>query len=512
MEANSSELRCSHRIILCIYVPTAIVLLAFALRSVPLTQHRFHPDEAWYAHFARLVASGRDPWLSSVTVDKPPIPFYLSAASLMLMAPIPSVPPLVAEMATRLPSLAAGTVSMALIYGLASNMYGRETGLAAATVFTLSPLSILFSTTIFADTLLTTFLIWSLWAAIRRSWTWSGIAFALALCCKQTALFFAPLVLSLGLLSTAPRKLNSIATIRTLCLWISPILIAAIVLYIWDTARDSDISFWMQGYRDNNPQRFIRSNEITARLREIARLTHYFTASSIVNALALAGSTVLVTSACLRRAPKKQDAYDLLMFGFCVAYLSTYWLLAFNLWDRYILAIVPVFCLMLARIAVRAANLRNPPNITIMGNKASPMPAAILLVVLLFPGLKAASSRYPIGGDHGAYDGIAKVAAAIHNLPEGSVIYDHWLSWQWSFYLFDSPTYLAWVPGPDALAEDLAAHGSHGQRYFVAPAWESFSELRTAINSVGFQAIPVLTTYRGNGTESFTLYKLTNGQ
>ena len=65
----------------------------------------------------------------------------------------------------------------------------------------------------------------------------------------------------------------------------------------------------------------------------------------------------------------------------------------------------------------------------------------------------------PIGGDHGAYDGIEHIAAELHSLPDGSVLYDHWLSWQWSFYLFDSRVYVSWFQGPDALSEDLSVNG-----------------------------------------------------
>ena len=76
------------------------VLTATALRMVPLLTNRFHPDEALYAYFARLIASGHDPMLAGVVVDKPPAAFYLTALSLLAMGPN--------ELAARLPEQRRG--------------------------------------------------------------------------------------------------------------------------------------------------------------------------------------------------------------------------------------------------------------------------------------------------------------------------------------------------------------------------------------------------------------------
>src|SRR5205823_6548543 len=86
------------------------VFAATVLRAVPLPTNRFHPDEALYAYFARLIASGHDPMLAGVVVDKPPAAFYLTALSLLAMGPN--------ELAVRLPEVAAGLVSVALLYAL----------------------------------------------------------------------------------------------------------------------------------------------------------------------------------------------------------------------------------------------------------------------------------------------------------------------------------------------------------------------------------------------------------
>src|SRR3990172_8476336 len=97
----------------------AILLLGFALRPAPLTQNRFPPDEALYATFARLIASGRDPLLSTVVVDKPPLPFYLMAASMSIFG--------CAELAARLPTLFASLIAIAVIYKLADTLHDKTT-------------------------------------------------------------------------------------------------------------------------------------------------------------------------------------------------------------------------------------------------------------------------------------------------------------------------------------------------------------------------------------------------
>ena len=68
-------------------------------------------------------------------------------------------------------------------------------------------------------------------------------------------------------------------------------------------------------------------------------------------------------------------------------------------------------------------------------------------------------SQYPIGGDHGANDGIDQVADYLKTLPSGTVVYDHWLAWELGYYLGDGFVYLAYFDTPAALADDLRVFG-----------------------------------------------------
>src|SRR5258706_3805395 len=118
-----------------------IVLVAGWLRTLPLTQNRFHPDEALYATFGRLIASGHDPLLSTVVVDKPPLPFYLMAGSMAVFGGT--------ELAARLPTFVASILTVAIAYQLGRSLYGAGAGLLATLLMAASPLAILFAITVF---------------------------------------------------------------------------------------------------------------------------------------------------------------------------------------------------------------------------------------------------------------------------------------------------------------------------------------------------------------------------
>ncbi|MCC6189309.1 MAG: hypothetical protein IT318_09755, partial [Anaerolineales bacterium] len=207
--------------------------------------------------------------------------------------------------------------------------------------------------------------------------------------------------------------------------------------------------------------------------------------------------------------------------GYGLAYIGAYWLLAFNVWDRYLLPVLPLGLLLLARVLMLAHRgldgvarrwlRRAPPaarRIADSGRLSTAGLGLALALLLLPPAAAAAQSRYPIGGDHGAYDGIDSAAAFIGTLPEGSVLYDHWLSWQWNYYLFDEPVYVAWFPTPEALTTDLRAFGASSPRYLAVPAWEGEAELRAAAAAAGFGFEPLFTAYRRDGPATMTVYAL----
>jgi hypothetical protein len=120
----------------------------------------------------------------------------------------------------------------------------------------------------------------------------------------------------------------------------------------------------------------------------------------------------------------------------------------------------------------------------------------------------ASRSGYPIGGDHGANDGIDQVAGYLKTLPPGTVVYDHWLAWQLGYYLGDGFAYLAYFDTPAALADDLRVFAHDDTRYVIFPAREAPDKVIDAIGQVGYTLMPVLETQNRFGQTSFTLYQI----
>ena len=522
------------------FIVHSSLFIGFAFRAAPLMQNRFHPDEALYASFARLIASGRDPMLHDVLVDKPPLPFYTMATSMMIFGGN--------EFAARLPHLIASVISLALIYRVGESLYDRSTGALAATLFALSPMAILFAITLFTDTMLIMFLLASLLAVTRRQWSWSGLWWGLAFACKQTAIFFLPLIAVIGLVTffgkpslrgaflatKQSQNATEIASQRTLAMtvplsavksFILPALLCVILVFAWDILRQPSVSFWAQGYTDNNPNRLIRANELLPRLTEWINLSSYLTGSRFIDLIFIIGLPLLLLS---HRHPSIQALHDLALVGFTLSFLTGYWLFAFNVWDRYLLVLTPIIALLIARVIkviseqlsvisnqlpnfkLQTSNFKLPiSNLSSFILHPSSFILHCSLFILLLPSAFTASqSAFPIGGDHGSYDGIDQIAATLQSAPADSVLYDYWLSWQWRFYLFDSPLYVAWMPDTDAIQKDLKTFGKKSPRYIVAPSWVSFSETQTAIESANFKVEKIQTTTRRDGSPSFTLYKI----
>jgi 4-amino-4-deoxy-L-arabinose transferase-like glycosyltransferase len=496
----------------------AALLAATFFRALPLLENRFHPDEALYASFGRLIASGRDPLLAGVVVDKPPLSFYLSAGSFLLLGGT--------EFAARLVPFYASIVSVALLFALARRLYGPLAAHLAAWGLALSPFAILFSITIFIDPLLVALGLWAVVmfvacgrrraASLRMEWT-GAVAFALAFATKQTALVFAPLALALMLPAMPAAPGLALRRLLRAGLFIAGgLAVSALVVFAWDAARHAPIGFWQQGYADNTPGRFIRVNEIWPRALAWLDWLHYITASSPLNVAAWLGVPVLLGAGVWR--PTRATLADFILAGFLLLYLAAYWLLAFNVWDRYLLPVVPLIVLLLGRlVAWASAGLARAwaGGVGRLGPRWVPQWGGrfflpVLLVGLLLPpAFTAARSGYPVGGDHGAYDGLDDAARFIRTLPTGGVLYDHWLGWQWNFYLFDGPLYVSWFISPEALATDLRAFGHTSPRYLAVPAWESDVEVRAAAAEAGFGFTLLHTSYRRDGLVSIVVYQLT---
>jgi 4-amino-4-deoxy-L-arabinose transferase-like glycosyltransferase len=483
-------------------LPIALLALLAAtlFYGLPLTQNRFHPDEALYASFARLIASGRNPVLVGMVVDKPPLSFYLNALSLVSIGGN--------ELAARLPTFFASVVSVALVYRLGQCLYEPRVAALAAWLFALSPFASLFAVTAFIDPLLTAFGLWAMWMCAARQPRWAALALGLAFATKQTAVIFLPLGLALTLTRLPPTAgwREAIRSVWPFITWaVAGLTIVLALTFAWDALRQPPIGVWSQGYSDNAPNRLIRSGEVALRANAWLEWLGYITASAPLNLVLVFGLPLLLSLGL--RQPSRAALTDLLLTTYGSLYLAAYWLLAFNVWDRYLVPLVPLVMLLLARVVWRLTDsVQSALNFQPSAFRLLPFAFCLLLLPST---LVASRSGYPIGGDHGAYDGIEAAARYMNTLPDGTVLYDFWLSWQWNFYLFEGPAYVAWMPSPDVFATDLRSFGRSSPRYLVVPSWESDAEAREAAARAGFGFQLEHTTFRRDGSASFRVYRLT---
>src|SRR5205823_11248353 len=98
-----------------------------------------------------------------VTIDKPPVGFWLQVASAKLFGFTP--------FSVLLPQALAGVLSVILLYSLVRRHFGVTAGLLAALALALSPISVVTNRNITIDSTLALILIVGAWAVLRAAET-----------------------------------------------------------------------------------------------------------------------------------------------------------------------------------------------------------------------------------------------------------------------------------------------------------------------------------------------------
>lgn len=476
-----------------------IILAGAALRILLLTDNRFHPDEALFVSLGRLIISGQDPLLvhTGLLVDKPPLFYYLLAAGISACWGC--------EISARLPGLVAGVLSIALTARLARELWHSTPADHIAGLFVaLSPFAILFSPTAFADPQMTAWLIASLLAVSLRRWGWGGLLFGLALATKQNVVFFLPLVLILGLTAGFQASGSTRTWLWDAIRFALGIGVIVGLMFIWDAARGSAAGFWVASVDVNNPGRLIRSNEVWPRAMRWLWWLDFAVGIPRTGIILIIAVLALAIVEVARHSYTRAAAITLALVAFCVGYLSFLWLVAFPTFDRYLLPTIPLFALLAGRgVVLMAGWLRAHTR------RAQVSLLAGLVLLMGNPAWRALHSDYPVGGDHGAYDGIDQVSTYLDTLPDGTVVYHQSLAWLLSCYLFDIYVYPSGFNAPADLTADLQRFGGSGEpRYLVLSQWDSPVEVFLAVEEAGFSGEPVFQTVDRFGRVSFVVYRL----
>jgi hypothetical protein len=504
-----------------LFIP--ILLVALALRIAPWGQNRFLEDEALYAYWGLQIATGADSMLDEEPVDKPPLyPYTLALSFTLTSAPLTEgIAREGQEMAARLPSLFASLAGISLVYALGRQLYGdARIGLMAAILLALSPFDVSFASTAFTDPLMTALALGALLAAASSRPGVAGLLSGLAISAKQQALFFLPLIVATGLISRSrfagrPRTLRkSTACLRSLSskqLWHEPWLrfglglaVVAAGIAWWDLARVQRPGFLEQSLISYGGLEPVPLASLANRAVEWLRLLGDFWASPWLNGLllfALVGWFVGGRVGWCHGWSKT----DLLLGAFVVAFLALHWLAGFQVWDRYLLGVIPLVALLTARAFMALWEVVHAR----LWRRFYPVGLGVTLIaVLATPVLQATHSELPLGGDHGAYDGIDELAAYLRaEAPPGSVLYHYWLGYHYRFYLYGAPLRLHWYPDLEDLAHDAYVYRREA-RYIAFPSWRDGTPVQAALAEAGIDLVPVLQTTRRDGTVSLRLYQL----
>jgi hypothetical protein len=503
------------------------MVVGATLRLAPISANRFHQDEALYSFWALQIATDRDPILNHFRVDKPPLFIYTLALCFKLFGP--------SEVAARLPSELSSGASIALLYYLASRLYGRGVAVLAAILMALSPFNIPFAPTAFTDPMMVAWVLAALCLVVRGNLAWSGLMLGLAAATKQQGLLFVPLAIVIGVYRHRPPPLAPPPTLgegsplppqswgglrgglrKGFFFALGFMAVMAPVAW-WDSLRwKLQPNYFEQSLISYGGLVLVDSAQLIERLRDWGEILYYITASSPLNLLLLLGLPCLLLHDLLWRRGEPATFFDVVLSAFVALFLLGHWVLSFNIWDRYLLALVPVLLILLARILWLASgalasilpSLRGRGRGRVDSHNRAFLTVVLLAVTLTGPALTAAQSGYPIGGDHGAYDGIEAVADYFRkHVPAGSILYHHWLGWHYSFYMFDFPLTSRWYPSPEELAQD-ASQVDDAQCYIVFPSGKPTAGVRDALAEAGLTLHRVYWTYRRDGSTSFTGYRI----
>jgi len=463
----------------------AICALALALRLGPLYDNRFHPDEALYSTWSLQIARGENLLLTGVPIDKPPLLIYLNALSFYIFGQ--------SELAARVPNLIASVVSVALLYQLASSQWSRRDSslpiLLPPVLLALSPFAISFAPTAFLDPMMIMLGLASLVAASRGRAGWSGVLLGLSFATKVQGLFFAPLVWVFGRQGDKQTSKQGAQLFQST----AGFVVVTLLVLIWDRARGG-LPFWQQQTINYGDIRLVYADELGPRLIGWLTFLPYFF-GPIVGVLGLIGLPPVLRTSIKDR---------LLLFWLLVIF-GLHWLFNFPIWDRYFLLLAPIAALLVGRgleplvIALRSA--------ASSCHLARPMTFILILALMLPSSIAAAESQYPIGGDHGANDGVDEIAIFLKSLPSGTVLYDHWLAWELGYYVGEGFVYVSYFDTPLALQDDLRVFGG-ANRYVIFPGAESPDRVAAAIGEVGYTLSPVFKTQNRFGQTSFVVFKI----
>ncbi len=535
------------------WVAIAIGLATLSAVLLPanlLTSQRFHHDEALYATWALQIVSGADPWLTHTPIDKPPLFLYLIAGAMGWLG--------ATEVAARTPSLLATTFTVLLTFSLGRKLYGNGVGVLAAWSVTLSPFTLLFAPTSFTDPLLVTLVMAACLAAASGRAGWAGVGVGLAIATKQQGVFFVPLVIGLLVIGRMGARIKdqvagrrsqvaessfhvSLFTFHASHLtshisrltphalpFLLGMLFTLLPVLIWNLNRNQAPDFLIHSLA-NYGGLVTDAASFGERWWGFVELLHYGIASPVLNGIFVGGLPVLLLYGlwCCRvtadrrpptannfqssNPPTFQPHADWLFTLFTLAFLLGHALFSFQVWDRYLLGLIPLLALLLARILLLPWSLlknlwfdTRTDGLPLAGAIYGLALTGLLALTLARPVQDAVNGRYPLGSHSQALQGIEQIVAYLQgHTGANHTLYHRWLGTHWRFYLWGYPYDLQYWASP----QELAAKAKPGH-LIAFPSWHSDTEARLALAEAGLELKELTRAYNPAGYPSIVLYQI----
>lgn len=490
------------------------MLTGLILPTSLFVSQRFHHDEALYATWALQIATEQDVWLAETAVDKPPLFIYMVALSMTMFGQTESV--------ARFPSMFATAAMIWLTYQLGRAWYDRQTGVVAAWLLTLSPYVLCFAPTAFTDPLLVALVLASCLSLTDQRPVMAGIFLGLAAATKQQAALFGWLILMLWGVNHHRRvdRQSLGARLSELSRLLFGLFMVMGLLFLWDVNRTAAPSFLTHSATNYGGLR-LDIGPFVERWSGFSQLLWYGTGSTTLNGIFLVGLAGLLVEYILRRRFVSQSTddnsrfyMDGLIIIFCLGFLALHASFSFQVWDRYLLGLMPLLALLLARILLLPRRVA-VVSLTRLNGAARPsnrwalimsyLWVALIIMTTLRPAAQEAiNGRYPIGSNSHPLQGIEQIVAYLQrNAAADSTLYHRWLGTHWRFYLWGYPYDLQFWETPAELTSKVEAG-----HLIAFPSWRSETEARLALQRRGFRLQELTRSYTAQGVPSVVLYRV----
>lgn len=485
------------------------------LRCLLITAFPFREDEAVYSTWALHFLTD-EPFFLTVWPDKPPIFLWLLSATFWLFDAEPST---TVEFSARWLNVAASVLTIPLVAAMARRLWGEQAAALSALLLALNPFAIAFAPTGYTDSVLVLWGTAAIFCATVKRPFWAGIWLGLAIMTKQQGLLYVPLIMGLtwnqiqsgsshlgegraplarnswkhypirGAFSTPikPYVYSLLALFGPLLLGLGLLILPIVLLdsLRWAVAP----SPWDLSIRNYGALILLPIGEWSGRATDWLRLIWYLVGSW--SGWALLVATGLLFFSQRRKGAKAEHRLSMIGWlfivwsaGFLLLHIGT----SVQIWDRYLLPLVPVFVLLAGYIWS-----------TVFDTQRQPIGWAftLLFLGLLIPASwRAAQGEVPIGGDHGDLVGLHEALGWIQRAQndEPFVLYHQALGPQLRLYLFDEVQQgqadLRWYPHATYLVDNVAK-SPHRRKFLIQPDWAIAQPLNVEAATRQLEILPL---------------------